>query len=73
MHRHPEIARLEPIKRTELLQGFAGKWVAVKEGEVIAAQETPDALYAHLHGKRITGATLIRVPDDEEPEMVGLG
>lgn len=65
--------KMEPIGRADVLRGLGGKWVALQDNEVVEVQQTPDALYMALHGKQITGATVVRVPDDEEPEMVGLG
>jgi hypothetical protein len=65
--------QLEPTPLTDALKGLEGKWVALKNGEVIAANETPDALYRDLHARQIRGTTILRVPDEHEPEMVGLG
>ncbi|MGZ5297541.1 MAG: DUF5678 domain-containing protein, partial [Actinomycetota bacterium] len=50
-----------------------GRWVALKDGEVIAAQDTFDHLYRYLHANQIRGATIVRAPAEGEPEMVGLG
>ncbi len=65
--------RLAPVRMSDLLRGFEGNWVALKGGEVILAAETPDRLHAELVGRRITGATVLRVPDLSEPELVGFG
>ena len=62
-----------PRASRENLGGLAGKWVAVKDGRVVEAQDTPDRVYQMLHERRITGATIFRVPAEDEPEMVGLG
>jgi hypothetical protein len=62
-----------PQSDADILSQFSGKWVAVKGGRVIEAEQTPDKLYAVLHAKRTQGATIFRVPDEDEPELVGLG
>jgi hypothetical protein len=58
---------------SDLLRQYAGRWVALMEGAVVAAAETADRLYADLHSKQIRGATIIRAPAEDEPELVGLG
>ncbi len=56
------------------MRGFEGKWVAIKNGDVVAARETPDAVYRDLlEHAEFQGATIIRVPNIDEPELVGLG
>lgn len=65
--------RMEPVPIAELLRGCAGKWVALKDGKVIDAQETPDRLYMELHERGIRDATILRAPAEGEPELVGLG
>ncbi|MDQ3914574.1 MAG: hypothetical protein M3323_04470 [Actinomycetota bacterium] len=64
---------IDPIRLRDLLQGFEGSWVAIKDGQVEAASSTPDGLQVQLVGKRIRGATILRVPDFDEPELVGFG
>ena len=65
---------MEPIHIAEQVRGFEGKWVALKGGVVVAARETPDAVYRDLLDRsELRGATIIRVPDRDEPELVGLG
>lgn len=65
--------KAEPVKLTHALDGYEGRWVALKDGKVIAAQETFDHLYQYLHANQIRGATIVRAPAEGEPEMVGLG
>ena len=64
---------MRPIFIAEALKGFEGKWVALKSGEVVAAKETPDALRLFLHEHDIDGTSMMRVPDKDEPELVGFG
>jgi Family of unknown function (DUF5678) len=56
-----------------LLAGFDGKWVAISNGEVVAASDTPYALVADLKSRRIENASIIRAPSVGEPEMVAFG
>lgn len=64
---------MEPTPLADTLRGLEGKWVALKNGRVIAANATPDGLYRDLHARQIQGATILRVPGEHDPEMVGLG
>lgn len=66
---------MEPLHLSELLRGFEGKWVAIKGGQVVAAAETPDALFKRLRSKRIHNASVLRAPTEQErrAELVGLG
>lgn len=65
--------QLEPKPLADALRGLEGKWVALQNGEVIAASDTADGVYRDLHARQIRGTTILRVPDEHEPEMVGLG
>lgn len=66
---------MEPLRLSEMLQGLEGKWVALKDGEVIEAADNADALFKRLRSKKIRGASVLRVPTekDHEAELVGLG
>ncbi|HEX9776118.1 MAG TPA: DUF5678 domain-containing protein [Actinomycetota bacterium] len=64
-------AKMKPVTLSAALGGLAGKWVAVKNGQPIAVSSTPDELYMHLHQKGIRDATILRVPAENEPEIVG--
>lgn len=59
------------------LRGFEGRWVAVKDGKVVAAAETMDRLLLTLQesqlGSSVRNATVLRVPAENEAELVGLG
>lgn len=50
-----------------------GCWLAVREGKVIAAQDTPHALVYELERRGIHDATVFRSPGQQELELVGLG
>ena len=63
---------MPPVAVSYLLRQYPGKWVALM-GPAIVAAETADRLYADLHSKQIRGATIVRVPAEDEPELVGLG
>ncbi len=63
----------ERVPLGELLRGLDGKWIAIKDHQVVAAAETPYALVSSLREKGIGGAAIIRAPAVEEPEMVGFG
>lgn len=67
----------EPVELAGSLRGFEGRWVAVKDGEVVAAAETMDRLILTLQesqrGENVRNATILRVPAEHEAELVGLG
>lgn len=52
---------------------YSGAWVALKDGEVVDARATPYELVAVLHSRGISDTTIVRVPGESEPELVGLG
>lgn len=52
---------------------YSGLFVALKNGEVVEAAQTPYELIAALHRRQISDSTIIRVPDPQEPELVGWG
>jgi hypothetical protein len=64
---------MEPVRIAEALREYPGKWVAIKDGQVVEARETADQLALALHDRDVTGATIIRSPGEDEPELVGLG
>jgi hypothetical protein len=68
-----QVRVLEPTRIADDLEGFAGTWVAVKAGKVIEAGRTPDAVVMKLRARQVRGATLLRVPAEGEPELVGIG
>jgi hypothetical protein len=70
---NPSIRAMKPVRIADDLEGLAGQWVAVKNGKVVAAGPTSDAVGMKLRSKRIRGATILRVPAEGEPELVGIG
>lgn len=52
---------------------YAGSWVALKNGEVVDARRTPYELVAALHERDITDTTIVRIPGEQEAELIGLG
>lgn len=64
-------ANMRPVRLAQKLKGLGGQWVALKNGEPIEASPTPDELYMRLHQKGIRDATIVRVPAEDEPEIVG--
>jgi len=57
----------------EMQREYAGSWVAMKDGVVVDARQTPYELVSALHERGIKDTTIIRAPDVNEPELVGLG
>ena len=66
---------MEPLRLSEMLRGLEGKWVAIKDGEVVEAADSADALFKRLRSKQIRDASVLRVPTEKEheAELVGLG
>jgi hypothetical protein len=62
-----------PSSNVEVLREFAGRWVAVRDGEVVDANDTFDGLVVRLRELRERGTTIMRVPSEGEPEPVGFG
>lgn len=63
----------DPHEMAEIQRDNPGLWVAVKNGEVVAAWEHPYGLYMKLEEQGIVDATVFRCPRHDEPELVGLG
>lgn len=42
--------KVAPVPRPEMLERYAGMWVAVIDDEVVAAEQTSHALALTLHG-----------------------
>jgi hypothetical protein len=70
---HRPVRVLEPVRVAEDLAALAGMWVAIKDGQVIEAGRTPDAVGMKLRARRIRGASILRVPAEGEPDLVGIG
>jgi len=50
------------------LRGFEGEWVAIRDGAVMEARETPYELVARLRERHIEDAAIMRAPAEGEPE-----
>jgi hypothetical protein len=64
---------MQPVLLRDAVKGFEGKWVGLKDRQVVEARNTADAVYMALRERGIRGATIMRVPAIGEPELVGLG
>ena len=65
--------QLEPIRLAALLHECPGKWVALRNGEIIEVRDTFDTMMIALTDMGITNATVMRSPAEHESELVGLG
>jgi len=67
--------RIEPARRPEALDAYAGQWVALKDGEVIAHSPDPRSVVREMRrmGQAAEGAVLQRAPEPSEALAVGLG
>jgi len=59
--------------RDDIFRRFAGLWIALQNGVVVESRLNAHALHLALHERDITGVTILRCPDRDEPELVGLG
>ena len=64
-----------PIPLADTLRQFAGSWVAVdrRTGRAVEAADTPYALSARIREKGLKNVAIVRAPDENDPELVGLG
>lgn len=64
-----------PAPRLRELDEFIGRWVAVKDGHVVAAAESSKALVYEVHklGTKGKGAVVQFVPPPSRSSMVGVG
>lgn len=67
--------RLEPERRLAALDGWEGKWVAVKDGKVIAAAHNSRDLVPKLveMGEKGRGAVAQYVPPQSDVIVIGVG
>lgn len=58
-----------------VLSELPGRWVAVDRvtGEPVDAADSPYELARRLRSRRIRNVAVVRAPDPDEPELVGLG
>jgi len=68
-----KVVRLDPIPVAQMVRAFEGNWVAIKNGEVVQAAETPGLLSLRLKEGQIRNATIVRARRHDETELVGLG
>lgn len=66
---------VEPVPRPPELDNFVGKWVAIKEGRVVAAADSSRALVDEVHklGEHGLGAVVQFVAPPSTSFMVGVG
>jgi len=62
-----------PIQTGMLADAVKGQWVAMHNGEVVEAGATFHEVMVRLHDRDITNVTVMRVPAEQEAELVGLG
>jgi hypothetical protein len=67
--------RVEPVRQPEGLDRWAGLWVAVKDGTVVAAAETSHALVKKVTelGPQARGAVAQFVPEPSDAIVIGMG
>lgn len=75
LRKGPNVSRrsMEPVRLADELRQCPGKWVAMRDGELIEVEETPDRLLMALHRREINDAVIMRAPAEHEPEMVSFG
>jgi hypothetical protein len=68
-----DVAQLQPVDMAPLLRQVPGKWVALRNGEIVEVRDTLDALTVALEERGLSDVTVLRAPAEGETEMVGLG
>lgn len=68
--KHP---KLQPIPHDATLSAHVGKWVAVKEGHVVAVAATSSAMAEDLRSRGIKRAVSQLVTEPSDGLRVGLG
>ena len=60
---------------SSVIREVPGCWVAVnrRTGEPVASADSPYELARIIRSQQITGVAVVRAPDSNEPELVGLG
>lgn len=69
----PEAHHVRPVELAALLREVPGKWVALRNGEIVEARDTLDKLMIALEEREIRNVTVMRAPAEGEVELVGLG
>jgi hypothetical protein len=67
------VDRMQVITLKQAVDDFPGMWVAIKDGEVVEARHTPDEVVLALHEREIRGAYVVRMPGEDDDELIGLG
>lgn len=65
--------RIDPVPYLEELDRYVGRWVAIKEGQVVLDAPSSTALARSLRQANIRGATAQFVSPPTEGYRVGLG
>lgn len=67
--------KVEPIRRDPKLDHWVGMWVAVKDGEVVAAAHNSNELVKMVieMGPKGAGAVAQFVPDRQDSIIIGVG
>lgn len=75
MGKHGRLGRVEPVRQLPGLQRWAGMWVAVKDGEVIAAAHNSRELVPMVKskGEVARGAVAQYVPQPSDDIVIGVG
>lgn len=64
----------ERFDLADTVRGCEGKWVAIRpDGTIAEVADTPYRLTMMLHEREIRDASILRVPSEDEPELVGFG
>jgi hypothetical protein len=74
-HGMAQSRRVEPERLPEAIKGWEGHWVALKDGEVVAAALNPHELVRMIHemGPAAEGAIARYVPHRSELIVIGAG
>lgn len=67
--------RVEPVRQPPELHEFRGKWVAVKDGRVVAAANSSLELVSEVRrqGPLMKGAVAQYVPEPSDTIIIGVG
>jgi len=61
--REPQLLSDEDIKK------FAGQWVAIKDGKVVASADNPEAVVKKLEQDGVTPDIVRQLPTEDEPPV----
>lgn len=64
---------LTPQQLAPDLADYAGLWVAIDDGRVVGVHRAPNELLGLFRGQDIIDVTVLRLPDADAKELVGLG